>query len=409
VALQGNTGRTREELERIDTQRELERQVRREEISKPTYNPLVRTPVELKPDTSPEIDNYAEALLRKFMQGAESTVVGHLDANNANIAEDYLTGDYKKRFVPGVRTGLRMNVEDPELVKKAEEQAKAEGYDSLEEWEVAKANEYMSKNDDYYHRKALLDTDIANQEYGSLGNVGLEISEILGSMVPSMALGNVSGALVKTLGLTGKMAWALQGIITGGEIADRVSGTEAKYIYDRLAEEKRKTRSEDVTIEDYRDMIGKAKTVGELIGIAEAGTEMLFGGLTFLGKGLLDDTVAKVGWKLINEPTKEAINAWRNTTSGHIISEVVNRMNGAIGEGMEEAIMAIAQPVIEKQVAGIESEVTLSDIARDFGLGAAVSLVVGIPVTAVDAIDTRSRFQPTRHLSMHSPIALAFS
>ena len=384
---ENNTQRTKEEMDR--RQSVIENRMARdaEKVSNDVrYNPLVRRPVEMHEDTSPEINNFAEAVTRKYFQGFEGALVGHSDQRNAKIAEDYLTGEYKNRYNPLTKAPVNMQVEDPEKVKEAEAKAKAQGYESLEEWEISQANERMSRNDDFYERKATLDADVAKQNYGTLGNTLTEVAEVIGSMTPTIAAGYLGGAMVGALGLTGKAAWLMRNIVSGAEIGNRVSGQETKYLYDRLVEESRTINGgQKLSIEEYESAINKASDAAELVGLAEVGTEMLFGGLDFLGKGLLDDVVSKLGWNMLSPETKKVIEAWRGTTPGRIVSEVVRRSNGAIGEGMEEGIMSIVQPVIETNVADVESKVTLENIVKDFGLGAAVSLVLGIPVSVASS------------------------
>ena len=382
-----DTQRTQEERDRRESVIENRMAKDAKKVSDDVrYNPLVRRPVEMHEDTSPEINNFAEAVTRKYFQGFEGALVGHSDQRNAKIAEDYLTGEYNNRYNPLSKAPVNMKVDDPEKVKEAEAKAKAEGYNSLEEWEIAKANEHMSKNDDFYERKAALDADVAKQNYGRLGNTLTEVSEVIGSMTPTIAAGYLGGAVVSALGLTGKAAWLMRGIISGAEIGNRASGQETKYLYDRLVEESRAINGgQQLSIDEYEESIKKASNAAELVGLAEAGTEMLFGGLSFMGKGLLDDVVAKLGWNMLSAETKQVLRVWRETTSGRILSEVIRRSGGAIGEGVEEGIMAIVQPVIETNVADVESKVTLENIAKDFGLGAAVSLVMGVPVTVASS------------------------
>ena len=348
------------------------------------YNPLIKTPTRMTEDTSPEINNLAEAVLRKGMQGVESALVGYSDRQNMKKAEDLLTGEYNNRYVPGVKGGLRMKVDDPAQVAKAEAEAKKAGFDSVEKWEIAQANELVHKNDDFYRRKEALDEDVASQGYKGPVKYLPDIAEVIGSMVPTMAVGAATGGIGGMLGLTGRTALAFNNLMTGGEISGRVSGQEARQVYDALVQQ----NQGNMTREQYVDAIKKANTAGELVGIAEAGTEALFGGIAFLGKGLIDQAAVKTGWELLSDTTKASIQAWRNTTAGRISTAVAQRLGGAMGEGMEEAIMTLAQPAIEESVAGLETDVTLSDIIKDFGMGAAVSLVLGVPVSVTDTAAT---------------------
>ena len=364
-----------------DRQKERQKQQQKQKVNDNVrYNPLVKAPIRMQKDTSPEIDNLAEATVRKAAQGFESALVGYSDRNNMKRAENILTGEYTKRFQPGVRTGMRMKVDDPALVAKAEAEAKAAGYKDRNAYEKKKAEELIYANQDFYDRKAVLDKRIELENYQGIKKYIPELAEQIGSLVPTMAVGAVSGGIGSAAGLSGAALWAFNTLMTGGEIAGRVSGQEAKQVYDYLKAQ----NGNAMNRERMTEAIKTANTTGELVGLAEAGTEALFGGLPFIGKGILDTAAKKVGWEVLSPATKESIKAWRNTTTGRILTAVAERTGGALGEGVEEAVMTLAQPAIESKVAGMESEVTLNDIIHDFGMGAAVSLVLGVPVTIAE-------------------------
>lgn len=367
-------------LERVTANRKNEKKSERKENSVQRYNPLIKAPTRMTADTSPEIDNLAEATVRKMAQGFEGALVGYSDRRNMKRAEDYLSGEYNNRVNPFTRTGMRMKVDDPAQVAKAKAEAERMGYKDLDRYEKAKANELIHANDDFYQRKAFLDKRVELENYQGIKKYIPEVAEQIGSLIPTMAVGAVSGGIGSAAGLSGAALWAFNTLMTGGEIAGRVSGQEAKQVYDYLKAQ----NGNAMNREQMLDAIRKANTTGELVGIAEAGTEALFGGLPFIGKGILDTAAKKVGWEVLSPATKESIKAWRNTTSGRILTAVAERTGGALGEGVEEAVMTLAQPAIESKVAGMESEVTLNDIIRDFGMGAAVSLVLGVPVTIAE-------------------------
>ena len=369
-------------LERVTANRKRQENptVSKKETVEKRYNPLIKAPTRMTADTSPEIDNLAEATVRKMAQGFEGALVGYSDRRNMKRAEDYLSGEYNNRVNPFTRTGMRMKVDDPAQVAKAKAEAERMGYKDLDRYEKAKANELIHANDDFYQRKAVLDKRVELENYQGIKKYIPEVAEQVGSLIPTMAVGAVSGGIGSAAGLTGGAAWALNTLLTGGEIGGRVSGQEAREVYNALA-------NETMNREQMLDAIRKANTTGELVGIAEAGTEALFGGLPLLGRGLIDNAARKVGWEVLSPATKASIEAWRNTTSGRILTTVAERTNGAIGEGVEEAVMTLAQPAIENRVAGLENEVTLSDIIHDFGMGAAVSLVLGVPVSVAETAD----------------------
>ena len=362
------------------TEKRTEKKTERNDRSVQRYNPLVKAPTRMQKDESEVLDSFVEAEARKAVQGVKGALVGYSDLNNMKRAEDIITGEYTKRFQPGVKTGMRMKVDDPALVAKAEAEANAAGYKDLGRYEKEKVNELIHANDDFYQRKAVLDKRIDLQNYSPFQRKVLDLTEQIGSLVPTMAMGAVSGGIGSAAGLSGAALWAFNTLVTGGEIGGRVSGQEAREVYNALA-------NETMNREQMLDAIRKANTTGELVGIAEAGTEAWFGGLPLLGKGLIDIAAKKISWEVLSPATKASIEAWRNTTSGRILRTVAERTKGAIGEGVEEAVMTLAQPAIESKVAGLENEVTLSDIIHDFGMGAAVSLVLGVPVTVAETAD----------------------
>ena len=371
---------------KTETKKETKTENKAEKKTAQRYNPQIRTATRMTADSSPEIDNLAEAVVRKGAQGVEGALVGYSDRRNFKKAADILTGEYNNRVNPFVRTGQKMKVDDPTQVAKAEAEAKRLGYKDLEGYEKAKANELIHANDDFYQRKAVLDKRIELENYTGIKKYLPDVAEQIGSLIPTMAVGAATGGVGAAAGLTGRALWAFNTLVTGGEISGRVSGQEARTVYNALADEYRGYMNR----ENMVDAIQKANTAGELVGIAEAGTEAVFGGIPLLGKGLLDDAAKKAGWEVLSPATKESIKAWRATTPGRILSTFAERSGGAIGEGVEEVVMTFAQPAIEKAVAGLESEVTMQDIIRDFGMGAAVSLVLGVPVTMAETASVLS-------------------
>lgn len=353
-----------------------------------------------------DFDSPLESTLLKSGLGLEQPFIGFADDYNMYEADYYLNDKYRRYMNGGVKAPVYMGI-NPQKTAEAEARAKKEGYNSLEEWQIAKANEAISRTDDYYERRDTIDTllneKVASGEYSKAWKYAGDAAEIMTSMLPTIGAGIVGGELATAVGLTGKAAWLFQNLVTGSEITGSVSGSEAKEMYNTIlnnekskiafmGEEEYKQRygKDGLTIDDYRDALKKAKNTGELVGMAEAASEMLFGGVMFLGKGLVSQVAGKVGYELLSDTTKMQIDTFLGSTSGRILKQVITNLTSPIGEGMEEAIMAVVQPYIETNVAGVDSEISLDQILNDFGMGAFVAAIMRTPVSVYDSAQTVS-------------------
>lgn len=345
--------------------------------------------------------NEWQAIAAAYAADVPRDLIGIYDkAVNIPTADYYLNDKYRRYMNGGVKAPVYMGI-NPQKTAEAEAQAKKEGYNSLEEWQIAKANEAMSKTDKYYNQKRELydtaDKYIESGRFDPWVKPAMEVAGQIGALTPTIATAGAGGGIAKLIGLGGKAAWAFQNLLMGAEISGSVSGMEAKEMYNAVLNQKQntiafmgedaykaKTGNEGLTIDDYRDALKRANNTGELVGMAEAATEMLFGGIPLMGKGIVNKIGGKIGFELLSEQTKQQIRTFRNTIGGRIAKQVTERLGGTLGEGTEEAIMAVAQPYIETNVAGVESDVSVEDIIHDFGMGAAVSMILGLPVNAVN-------------------------
>lgn len=345
--------------------------------------------------------NEGQAIAAAYVIDVPRDLIGAYDkAVNVPTADYYLNDKHRRFMNGGVKAPVYMGINQQKTAE-YEAQAKREGYNSLEEWQIAKANEAMAKTDGYYaQKKELYDTADKYIESGRFDpwvRQAMEVAGQIGAMTPTIATAGAAGGLAKLIGLGGKAAWAFQNLLMGAEISGSVSGLEAKEMYNAVLNQKQnmiafmgedaykaKTGNDGLTIDDYRDALKRANNTGELVGMAEAATEMLFGGIPLMGKGIVNKIGGKIGFELLSEPTKQQIRTFRNTIGGRVAKQVTERLGGTLGEGTEEAIMAVAQPYIETNVAGVESDVSIEDIIHDFGMGAAVSLILGMPVNAVN-------------------------
>lgn len=138
-----------------------------------------------------------------------------------------------------------------------------------------------------------------------------EISQTIGNMAPSIA-GNI---LLPGIGIP------VMGVAAGGQ--------GAQQAYQETAD------------------LEKATLYGMATGGLEAGTELLFGGLAGLGKGVADTAVGKV--------VKKAASALGDSKAGKVISgfansPVVKAVADSLGEGVEEVIATYLDPFIQRVI-----------------------------------------------------------
>lgn len=151
-----------------------------------------------------------------------------------------------------------------------------------------------------------------------------------GQMLPSIALGFVPG-VGQSLAL-GSMGTSAAGSATGEALTN---GADLK----------------------------KATVYGGLSGGAEVAIEKLFGGIPKLGKGLLDP--------------ERLVARFIGSDAGKY---VVKRLVDATGEGVEEVISEMINPVFKKMTYDKNAKApTFSDLANAWGGGAVVSAVLGLP------------------------------
>ena len=138
-----------------------------------------------------------------------------------------------------------------------------------------------------------------------------EISQTIGNMAPSIA-GNI---LLPGIGIP------VMGVSAGGQ--------GAQQAYQETAD------------------LEKATLYGMATGGLEAGTELLFGGLAGLGKGVADTAVGKA--------VKKAASALGDSKAGKVISgfansPVVKAVADSLGEGVEEVIATYLDPFLQRVI-----------------------------------------------------------
>lgn len=113
----------------------------------------------------------------------------------------------------------------------------------------------------------------------------------------------------------------------------------------------------------------QAATYGTASGALEAGTEMLFGGLAGLGRGVLDSSVGSV--------VNQAINRLGGTKAGQVMSglaqnSLVRALADSAGEGVEEVISTALSPYLQRAIYDPNAEnATAEELIQSALLGAA--------------------------------------
>lgn len=145
----------------------------------------------------------------------------------------------------------------------------------------------------------------------------------------------------------------------------------------------------------------QAATYGTASGALEAGTEMLFGGLAGLGRGVLDTSVGNV--------VNQAIRRLGGTKAGQVVSglaqnSLVRALADSAGEGVEEVISTALSPYLQRAIYDPDAEnATAEELIQSALLGAAAGGVFqGIGAIArragVDAGSTTPRENTTMQL-----------
>lgn len=113
----------------------------------------------------------------------------------------------------------------------------------------------------------------------------------------------------------------------------------------------------------------QAATYGTASGALEAGTEMLFGGLAGLGRGVLDSSVGNV--------VSQAIDKLDGTKAGQVVSRLsqnslVKALADSAGEGVEEVISTVISPYLQRAIYDPDAETaSVEEIVQSALMGAA--------------------------------------
>lgn len=136
----------------------------------------------------------------------------------------------------------------------------------------------------------------------------------------------------------------------------------------------------DLTCAEILNAAKKADVTSDILALAEVGTEYLFGGIAGLGVGVLDKPVnyvmGRIGRQILSESTQKGLDQFAKSTAGKMLYNVKNYL----GEAGEEAIMQVVQPYIERGVGDLDTaNATMKEVAEAGGVGALLSMVLGVP------------------------------
>lgn len=136
----------------------------------------------------------------------------------------------------------------------------------------------------------------------------------------------------------------------------------------------------DLTCAEILNAAKKADVTSDILALAEVGTEYLFGGIAGLGVGILDKPVnyvmGRIGRQILSESTQKGLDQFAKSTAGKMLYNVKNYL----GEAGEEAIMQVVQPYIERGVGDLDTaNATMKEVAEAGGVGALLSMVLGVP------------------------------
>ena len=136
----------------------------------------------------------------------------------------------------------------------------------------------------------------------------------------------------------------------------------------------------DLTCAEILNAAKKADVTSDILALAEVGTEYLFGGIAGLGVGILDKPVnyvmGRIGRQMLSESTQKGLEQFAKSTAGKMLYNVKNYL----GEAGEEAIMQVVQPYIERGAGDLDTaNATMKEVAEAGGVGALLSMVLGVP------------------------------
>ena len=284
-----------------------------------------------------------------------------------DIADSLVSLNYSKDQGNAERSGKYSLMEKAEQSKKLYEQVSSKHVlgDTVANWEK-----------DVDKRQAAIATDNPTSKVAQYTAKGLELGESVGRMLPSVGLSMATGGVT--------------GVAAAGQIAGL--GTMALSAYDS---------SFDKSISEGYDTVQSGKkALGDAM--LETGTELLFGGIAGLGKGVVNKatldtftkTVAKVG---ASEAAEQATKKFgvkntvlalsKMTVKAAEIAEtktVKGLFLRSFGEGAEEMISEALSPFIERATTNPKADYATIEEILEAGVGGALVSFAMAPLGKIE-------------------------
>ena len=200
---------------------------------------------------------------------------------------------------------------------------------------ILKANDTISKPSQKLDEKL----NKEGQKYSKTTRTAGEILDVVGNMIPSMAVTAVTknpDIGLATMGLGAKGTSTMEAL-NNGESLDR------------------------------------ATKIGSLKGEIEVGTELLTGGLKMFGKGTLDDIGEKIVGRATNKVATKGFTKTAKVVNGTL--NIIKDLGGEIGE---ETISDVLNTVIDKNTYNPDAKYSFDDFKHTAGITAASTLVLNI-------------------------------
>ena len=303
--------------------------------------------------------------VENFIPGKEqsgySSIFGKAYQSGKNFWSNILDGNFSEAFFGVIKDAEDYITDNPAVETGKKFLSNIIFNDKTAEWTGYKNREEMVE-------------DTTNKMLGLTDTQRQEISKDLMEMEQqeeALGLNGVHKKINDVFGAAGEMLPSLAaGAITRNpDVALSVSGASA---YGGSSREALEQGADLDTARDYG--YGSAGL--------EIGTERLFAGMPFFGKGVVDDAVKSVLGRSLSSNLSQALQAFSNSNAG----KVVKRFLDAGGEASEEMISTVVQPFLRRATYDPDAANAEWNEIKDNGkTGFLLSLFLNAPGIVVDA------------------------
>lgn len=209
-------------------------------------------------------------------------------------------------------------------------------------------------------------------------NLGGQISQGIGGMVPSLVVGNLGG---KALGATNSLATtSTKGLSLGKKLVTTGKNIGKAAIKNAPANTVLATSSYGQALQEaYQNGATDEEARNYALGSSatELATEWVTGGIPGIeSTGFLD----KAANKLINKATGKI----SNKLAKEITKTVLNAGYEAVGEGLEEGISEIVSPLLKNATYSENEKVNWNDVFNSIIVGGITGGILNVPATVSD-------------------------